>query len=102
MLTIFRLHSMKVHTNIAVSNQMSEQFPQLYVPQIDDRIPRIRSTNPLPASASSTRADQISRKWTVDLGHIKLTKLFGLIISHSNVGMNFHAVQEKNSKHVPI
>ena len=34
--------------------------------------------------------------------HIKLTKLFGLIISHSNVGMNFHAVQAKNSKRVPI
>ena len=33
MLRIFRLHSVKVHTNIAVSNDKSEQLPQLYVPQ---------------------------------------------------------------------
>ena len=41
MLRIFRLHSVKVYTNIAVSNAISEQFPQIYVPQIDDRISRI-------------------------------------------------------------
>ena len=32
-----------------------------------------------------SRADQISRNWIFDLEHIKLTKLFGLIISHSNL-----------------
>ena len=45
------LHNVKAHTNIAMSNGMSEQFHQLYVSQIDDRISRFRCTNPLPASA---------------------------------------------------
>ena len=39
---ISNVHSVEVHTNIAMSNDMSEQFPQPYAPQIDDRIFRIR------------------------------------------------------------